>query len=130
MHTIKWFQVLLSNTNNSIQHYSFAYTHLNGLKYSKSLNSSIWLIDQTLTYTTTRCPCGSWCNSNKGYPHSPKLKELSVTIRSFSVIAGTFDPRVSLFCSACSQCILGVLNSKGFILKLCKLSFIVLLCLN
>ena len=34
MHTVKWFQILLFNTNTSIQHYSFIYTLLNGSKYS------------------------------------------------------------------------------------------------
>ena len=33
LHTVKWLQVLLSNTNNSIQHYSFACRHLKGFKY-------------------------------------------------------------------------------------------------
>ena len=31
--TIKWFQVFLSNTNNSIQFLSFVFSKLNGLKY-------------------------------------------------------------------------------------------------
>ena len=30
---VNWFQALLSNTNNSIQHYSFVYTQLNSLKH-------------------------------------------------------------------------------------------------
>ena len=33
MHTVDEFCVLLFNTNNSIQHYSFAKTQLNGSKY-------------------------------------------------------------------------------------------------
>ena len=33
LHTVKWFQVLLANTNNSIQHFSFVCTQLNGFKY-------------------------------------------------------------------------------------------------
>ena len=49
----KKFQVLLSNTNNSIQHYSFVYAQLNGFMYSKWLNNSILTIDGTLTDTTT-----------------------------------------------------------------------------
>ena len=32
-HTVKEFQVLLINTDNSIQHYSFISTQLNGSKY-------------------------------------------------------------------------------------------------
>ena len=29
LHMVKWFQVLLCNTNNSIKHQSFVYTQLN-----------------------------------------------------------------------------------------------------
>ena len=29
LHTVKWFQLLLSNSNNSIPHQSFDYTQLN-----------------------------------------------------------------------------------------------------
>ena len=32
-YTVKWFQFLLFSTNNSIQHYSFVCTQLNGSKY-------------------------------------------------------------------------------------------------
>ena len=37
MLTVKEFQVLLSNANNSIQQYSFVCTHLNGSKYCNVL---------------------------------------------------------------------------------------------
>ena len=33
LHTVKWFQVFLSNTNNSINYYSFISSQLNGSKY-------------------------------------------------------------------------------------------------
>ena len=33
LHTVKWFQVLLFNTNNSTLHYSFVCTQLNGFKH-------------------------------------------------------------------------------------------------
>ena len=33
IHAVKMFQVLLFNTNYSIQYYSFFYTQLNGSKY-------------------------------------------------------------------------------------------------
>ena len=33
LYTVEWFQVLLFNSNNSIQHYSFIYTLLKGSKY-------------------------------------------------------------------------------------------------
>ena len=38
MHSVKEFQVLLFNTNNSIQHYTFIFTQLNG---SKNYNGSL-----------------------------------------------------------------------------------------
>ena len=34
LHTVKWFQILLFNTYNSIQYYLFVCTQLNGSKYS------------------------------------------------------------------------------------------------
>ena len=33
LHIVKWFQVFLSNTDNSVQYKSFAHTWLNGFKY-------------------------------------------------------------------------------------------------
>ena len=33
LHIVKWFQVLLFSTNNSIQNYLFIYSQLNGFKY-------------------------------------------------------------------------------------------------
>ena len=33
LHTMKWLQVLLFNTNNAIQYYSFIYKHTCGPKY-------------------------------------------------------------------------------------------------
>ena len=45
-HTVKEFQVLLFNTNNSIQHYSFIGTELNGSKYCyASLNIQLNITD-------------------------------------------------------------------------------------
>ena len=35
LHTVKWFQVLLFNNNNSIKYLSFVCTQLNGFMYSK-----------------------------------------------------------------------------------------------
>ena len=46
------------------------------LKYSKSLNSSIWHIDSTLTGTITLGQSGPGSNSNEGvstFPKSPGL---------------------------------------------------------
>ena len=65
----KLFQVLLSNTNSSSQHYSFVCTQLNGFKYSKWLNSSIWCIDGTQTGTTTLGQSGPESNHSEGVLH-------------------------------------------------------------
>ena len=45
-HTAKWFQVLLYNNNNFIQHYLFA--QLNDFKYRKLLDISIWPVDSNI----------------------------------------------------------------------------------
>ena len=57
--TVKLFQVLLSNTN------SFIFTQLNGFKYSKSLNSSLWPIYGTPTDTSTSGCDGPGSNGNE-----------------------------------------------------------------
>ena len=56
---------MLSNTNNSSQHYSFVCTQLNIFKDSKGLHSSIWPIDGTLTAITTPGQCNP-ANSDNG----------------------------------------------------------------
>ena len=87
MHTVKWFRVLLFNTSNSIQHFlfvctllngckycyiiqiilhSFVYTESNGFKYSKWLSSSIWTIGRILTSTTIPDQSGPGSNDNGG----------------------------------------------------------------
>ena len=38
LHTVKWLQVLLFNTNNSIKNQSFVNTQLNNQFYFKQLN--------------------------------------------------------------------------------------------
>ena len=58
---------------------SFAYTQLIGP------NSSIWPIDWTLSGAITLRKSGSVRNGNEG--HSAFLKDLSLTIRLFSVIS-------------------------------------------
>ena len=75
MHTVKLFQVLLSNTNNSIQHYSFVCTQLNGFKYSKWLNSSIWPIDGALTGTSTAGQSELGSNGNEDVFHIPQTSK-------------------------------------------------------
>ena len=69
MHTVKWFQVLLSNTNNSFWYQPFVYPQLNDFKYSKWLNNSIWPIDRTLTGTTTLGQSGLGSNGNEEVLH-------------------------------------------------------------
>ena len=59
---VKWFQVLLCISNNSIKHQSFVYTQLNDqtilfqtIELSVSTQfSSIWPIDRTLSGTITQ----------------------------------------------------------------------------
>ena len=63
LHTVKWFQILLCNTNNSIQQ-SFVCTQLNLFKYRK-LNICIRLI----TDTTTPVQNGLGSNGNQEILH-------------------------------------------------------------
>ena len=74
MHTVKWFQVLLLNTNSSI------YTQINGSEYSKWLNSSIWPIEETLTDAPIPGESQLGSNGNEGVlhiPKSPRIEALS-----------------------------------------------------
>ena len=57
------------NTNNFNQHHSFVCTQLNGFKYSKGLNSSIWLIDGTQKGTNTLGQSGPGSNGNEEVFH-------------------------------------------------------------
>ena len=68
----KWFQVLLSNTNNVIQHYSLVCTQLNAFKHNKWLNSSIWPKDGILTGTTTQGQSEPGSNGNEEILHIPQ----------------------------------------------------------
>ena len=74
----KWFQVLLSNTNSSIQLYSYVCTQLNGFKYSKWLNSPTWPIDGILISTTTSDQSGTGSNGNKEVLYIPQALGLEV----------------------------------------------------
>ena len=61
---------------------SFVCTQLNGFKYSKWLNISIWPIDGTLTDTTAPGQSGFGSNGNEGVLHvSPKFQDWNLTIR-------------------------------------------------
>ena len=66
MPTVKLFEVLLYDINNSIQN------QLNGCKYIKWLNSSIWLLDETLTGTTILDQSGPGSNGYEGVLHIPE----------------------------------------------------------
>ena len=48
LYTVKWLQVLLFNTNNSIQYYSFICTQLNSSKYCYeiSVNNKLFVCSQ------------------------------------------------------------------------------------
>ena len=61
--------------------HSFICTQLNGFKYSKELNTSIWPIDRTLTYTTTPSQSGPGSNGNKVVLHVSYCS-IAITLRS------------------------------------------------
>ena len=60
---------------------SFVCIRLNGCKYSKWLNSSIWPIDGTLTGITT--PSGPESNDNEGWLHT-KIQKWNLVIGNLS----------------------------------------------
>ena len=70
---VKWFQVLLCITNNSINHQTFIYTQLNvktvlfqTIQFNISIQfSSIWPIDRTLSDATTLGQNRTGSNGNK-----------------------------------------------------------------
>ena len=76
VNNVKWFQVLLCITNNSIKHQSFVYTQLIdqtvqfliiqvSISTVKISDSSIWLIDGTLSSATTQGQSGPGRNNNE-----------------------------------------------------------------
>ena len=82
MHTFKEFQVLLFNTNNSIQHYSFVYTQLNGFKYcyvsvTIQLNNSHFLY--TVKWSNSSISNNSISHSHL-FAHSLNVKQFYLTI--------------------------------------------------
>ena len=88
LHTVKWFPVLLLNTNSFIctQLIGFNYCYviqiilfnsyliaqLNSFKYRKWLNSSIWPIDETLMVNITPSQSGLESNRNEGVLYIPQ----------------------------------------------------------
>ena len=75
---VKWFQVFLRITNNSIKQ-SFIYTQLNVktvlfqvIQFNIGMQfSSIWPIDRTLSGTTTLGQSGLGSDGNEGVLHIP-----------------------------------------------------------
>ena len=105
LHTVKWFQQLLSITNNSIKHQSFLYPQINdqtvlflAIQFSIShlvvLCLNIKQFYLTHRYCPIRCyhsgPESTWeWWQWRGTLHSPKLQHYwSLLIRLFSVITG------------------------------------------
>ena len=95
-HTVKKFQVLLINTNNSIQRYSFVSKQLNGrrlLLLTIQLNKNHLLVHSLNGQTVLFDPSGATTpdqsgsrNKGRGTPHSAKFQDWSLTIRLFNII--------------------------------------------
>ena len=67
----------------------FNVTLSDGFKFTKWLHILIWLIDKTLQITTLWVRVGLGLKLMKGYSYSPKLQDLNLTSRCFSVISWT-----------------------------------------
>ena len=86
LHTVKWFQILLCISNNSIKHQPFVYTLLNEqtilfqtIQFNLSFDISIWPIDRTLSDVTTLGLIGSGNDSNEGVLHIPQNPNITGT---------------------------------------------------
>ena len=88
MHSVKCFQILQFNTNNSIKHQSFVYIQFSDqtvlfqtIQFSTSMQfSSIWCIDRTLSGATTLCQSGPGSDGNEEVlciPQSSSITEAS-----------------------------------------------------
>ena len=82
LYSVKWFQVLLFNSINSIQHKWV-------LSQVKWLNSFIWSTDGTLTASTTPGLRGPEHNANEGLVHIPQSYRSHHQMQ-FNVISKTF----------------------------------------
>ena len=67
-----WFvsEYFVGNIFKQVRAHLFA--QINGFKYSKGPNSSIWPLDGTLTGTTTLGPRGTRSNDSQGVFHIPQ----------------------------------------------------------
>ena len=102
LHTVKWFQVLLCITNNSIKHQSFVYTQLNDqtilfhISHLFALSLNVKQFYLNCKKEPIRCyHSGSeWAWKQwkwRGTLHSPKLQHYwSLTIRLFNAMSRTF----------------------------------------
>ena len=79
--TVKWFQVLLSNTN------SFIFTQLNYFQYCKWLNSSVWPI--VTTVITIPGQSGPRSNGNEWKLHIPQRSRTWASLSDDFVIFRT-----------------------------------------
>ena len=66
-----WYQVLLFNTNC---------TQLYGLKRLIIINGSVWLVDRTLTDTTTLGQSGPEGNGNEWMAHSSQILKTGTSL--------------------------------------------------
>ena len=102
LHKDKWFQVLLSNINNLIQDKTFVCTQLNGFKYDKWLNSSIWPIYGTLRIMGVMAMKGysTFPNTSKlEFPHQMVLGHIQDT--HGREILPLWKGAISIFYSSC-----------------------------
>ena len=106
LHTMKWFQVLLHITNNSLKYQLFIYTQLTDQTvifltiqlsishlFAHSLNvKQFYLTHRTLSGATPPVQSGSGRNSNEEVFRIPQNS--SLTIRLFSVVSRTLVGKV------------------------------------
>ena len=79
MPTVKWLQVLLFNTNNTIKHQSFVYTQLNDeiVCTQFKCQSSIWPMGRILSGATTPGQSGPRSNINETVLCIPKSSSIT-----------------------------------------------------
>ena len=118
MQSVKWFYVLLFNSNYFIQHYSLICTQSNGFKYCYvTISHQLFICTHLNGYTYE----SEWIWEEwqwKGTPYSPKLQDCSLSIEWFNL--NISDTRL-LFQ------ITGVINKDGqvtlFPISFCFFSF-------